>query len=345
MTELIVHIGAGKTGSTSIQFSLRDSAHALAEQGLSYLGLMLENIESARLHDWCVKGQPQRFFQSRTPEETDEQVYQALSAELQRLDGQGIRRAVWSNEAFLVQHKRILPILRRLADDGIKLRLIAYVRRHDKRARSAYVEFGLKSKRYAGDLRPFREWVETHSIAYADNLATWEAAFPGALELYNFDSISDVSTHFCDLIGIEGISASRANEAPSDAHLTAWAVYNGSKSKPTWANDFRRVAQPLKLTGRESHRPVPPLSDLMPNADDMDMVQSRFAPDLEAVNTVLRAQGQPEMQFDPVDIKMPEVSQWEMDRMLLQMVFSLQEQVIRLQRRVESLEESAPEEK
>jgi len=336
VTELIVHIGAGKTGSTSIQFSLRDAGPALVRQGVFYLGLMLERVPAAREHDWCVQGQPQRFFQSRDPGTTDDEVFAVLKAELKRLEARGVTRAIWSNEAFLVQNRRILPILKRLAGEGVPVRVICYVRRHDKRARSAYVEFGLKSKRHEGDLRPFRDWVESHSIAYADNLAAWEAAFPGRVEVFNFDAIRDVSAHFCDLVGVSGVETSRANESPSVPHLAAWAVYNGSKAKPTWANDFRRVAQPLKLNG-EGHRPVPPLEDLMPDAADIAAVQRTFAGDLAAVNAILRAQGQPEMAFGPVDLPSYEVTPWEMDRMLLQMVYALQEQVLRLQRKLEVL--------
>lgn len=60
--ELILHIGAGKTGSTSVQFTLQRSREQLAAQGLGYLGLMLEEAEAARDMDWSVRGAPQAFF-------------------------------------------------------------------------------------------------------------------------------------------------------------------------------------------------------------------------------------------------------------------------------------------
>jgi hypothetical protein len=334
--ELVVHIGAGKTGSTSIQFSLRNAGAALTRQGIQYLGLMLETLPAARGHDWCVQGQPQKFTQATDPERTDEEVYQVLRRALKRMDARGITRAIWSNEAFLVQSRRILPILQRLAADGVVIRPICYVRRHDKRARSAYVEFGLKSKRYPGDLRPFRDWADTYTIGYAKALAPWQAAFPDTLELYNFDAVDDVAAHFCEVVGARDITPVRANESPSTALLAAWAVYNGSQKGPTWANDFRRLARPLKLHDA-GIGPVPPLSALMPTPDDITAVQHRFQGDLDAVNALLEAQGRPPMTFGPVAQSDSEVPAWEMDQMLLQMVFALQEQVLRLQARVNAL--------
>lgn len=345
MPELIVHIGAGKTGSTSIQFSLKQAATGplLARQGFGYVGLMLERVPGARRHDWCAEGAPQKFFQARDAARTDEEVYRVIKAELERLGSRGIRQVIWSNEAFLVQNRRIIPILQRLQADGVPVRPVAYVRRHDKRARSAYVEFGLKSKRNSGGLRPFSEWADSHTIRYAENLTLWQDAFPGALRLFNFDAVADVASHFCQQMGIEGVTPVRANESPSNALLAAWAVYNGSRPDPTWANDFRRVAQPLQIQNPATP-PVPPLEALMPSAGDLAAIQARCRDDLEAVNAILTAQGQPPMEFGALEERPVSVSPWEMEQMLLRMVYALQGQVLRLQRQVDALSARVPPE-
>lgn len=342
--ELIVHIGAGKTGSTSIQFSLRDAADALARQNVSYMGLMLEKLPEAQTYDWCVQGQPQRYFQSRNAQQTDEELYQVLRGALIRMNDEGITRAIWSNEAFLVQSRRVLPVLSRLAGDGVKIRLVCYVRRHDKRARSAYVEFGLKSKRNTGSLRTFREWADRHPLEYAKNLAPWQAAFPQALELYNFDTVGDVGAHFTNVIGLKGIASVRANESPSKALLAAWTVYNDGKQTPTWAGDFRRLTRPMQIHEARI-RPVPPLGALMPSAADLTGIQDRFRPDMEQINALLTAQGQPPMSFGDVQDSDDDVTPWDMEQMLLRMVLSLQEQVQRLQQQVDTLSDKSGSDK
>lgn len=336
--ELIVHIGAGKTGSTSIQFSLRDAgSDMLAEQGTAYAGLMLENISGAQNHDWCETGAPQKFFQARETERTDEEVYQVIKAELAQLKARGLRQLVWSNEAFLVQHKRIIPILQRLAREGVPLRVMAYVRRHDSRARSAYVEFGIKSKRYKGDLKTFDEWVQDNPVTYGENLDVWQAAFPDALRLYNFDAAGDVGAHFCDKIGLKGIAPVRANESPSKATLAAWSVFNGEKPDPAWANDFRRMIERPHKLNRTDTRPVPPLDELMPDSADLLALQARCGDDLEAVNAILTRQGEPALEFEAPKERDESVSSWEMDRMLLRMVYSMQRQIQQLKRELRSL--------
>jgi len=337
VSELIIHIGAGKTGSTSIQFTLRGAGTpALKEQGTVYAGLMLENIPGSRVHDWCEPGAPQKFFQAQERERTDEEVYQVLSAEMKRLKARGLRQMIWSNEAFLVQHKRIIPILQRLARDGVPIRIMAYVRRHDSRARSAYVEFGLKSKRNKGNLKTFGEWVQDNPVTYGENLAVWQEAFPDALRLYNFEAAGDVGAHFCEKVGLQGIRSIRANESPPNAMLAAWSVFNGNNPEPTWANDFRRITRPMKLD-REETRPVPPLHKLMPDKDDLEALQARCADDLDAVNAILTRQGEPALEFGTPKERNETVGPWEMDRMLLRMVYALQRQVSQLKRELREI--------
>ena len=56
----IFHIGAGKTGTSSLQFTLRDSRPALAAAGVWYLGLMLEHAP-VRHFEWQVFGGTELF--------------------------------------------------------------------------------------------------------------------------------------------------------------------------------------------------------------------------------------------------------------------------------------------
>lgn len=342
LPELIVHIGAGKTGSTAIQFTLREEAAALKRQGVGYLGLMLEDVPGARRHDWCVPGAPQNFFNAAEPQRTDREVLAVLRRALARGADQGLTRLIWSNEAFLVQNARVIEILKGLAEDGVRIRPVAYVRRHDKRAASAYLEFGIKSKRYEGPLRPFRTWIRNHSIAYAGNLTVWQAAFAN-LEIYNFDAIDDVAVQFCtEVAGLTGVAPVRANETPSNALLAAWTVFSGSRPGTTWAAGFRRLAAPLKLLQGRSET-VPPLPELVPDAAALRDVQETFRPDMERVNALLAARGQPPLVFDPPEARAHAPTHWETQRLLFGAVFALQEQVLDLKAEIAALKGAGPE--
>lgn len=336
LPELLIHIGAGKTGSTSIQFTLKNAREALLAQHTAYAGLVLEYVQGARKYDWCTEGAPQKFFKSDDSKRTKDEIYSVLRDGLERYAARGVRKVIWSNEAFLTRRDHVLDVVQRLAQDGVPIRLIAYVRRHDKWARSGYVQFGIKYKTYPGPLRTFAEWVNSQDIGYLHSLEAWRKAFPGKLEIYNFDTAGDVVTHFMDKAGLEGIEVVRANDSPSNALLAVWAAFNNRSEAPILPNAFMRMAKPLKiLTSRYSLSP--PIEELLPSAAQLVAVQERYRMDLERVNRLLAENGEPPMVFDAPDEKSRTATTWEIDHMLLQMVFSLQKQVSDLQEEVETL--------
>ena len=58
---------------------------------------------------------------------------------------------------------------------------------------------------------------------------------------------------------------------------------------------------------------------------------------MEAVNAILTAQGQPPLEFSDSTGRPVQVSSWDMDQMMLRMIYALQGQVLRLQRQVDEL--------
>ncbi|MDP2518843.1 hypothetical protein [Shimia thalassica] len=336
--ELIVHIGAGKTGSTSIQFSMKKAMDVLQERGIGYLGLMLEFAESAKGRPWSVEGAPQKYFSSKEPERTDTAVYNALKNELERLGERGIGRVIWSNEAFLTRSDRIIPLLKKIEEHGVKVQPICYVRRHDEWARSGYVQFGIKFKSYEGDLRNFADWSAAHDMAYFEHLKRWQEHFP-SLEVYNFDAIDNVTMHFLNRIGGDEIEVVRANDQPSNALLTSWAVFNGQRHHTVLPGVFQNVAGRLRVLASQQ-RPVQPLNELMPAKHQLEEIQDTYQDDLQKVNALLADLGQPPMAFGEAKTVDVVVDNWEMQRMMLTMIMSLQQQVMDLETQLQSVKAS-----
>ena len=74
---IILHIGAGKTGTTSIQSALEKETKLLTEQGFKYLGLMLENCYDKK-YIWQNKHQD--FHQVMTQNhQIKEELYEILN--------------------------------------------------------------------------------------------------------------------------------------------------------------------------------------------------------------------------------------------------------------------------
>lgn len=335
LPQLILHIGAGKTGSTSIQFALKRNGPLLAEQNAAYVGLMLEQVPGATRYDWCVEGQPHRFFEQppQNRARVDDEVFQTIRDELERFGHEGVSRVVWSNEAFLPSSARIIRIAQRLVGAGLRLRIVCYLRRHDEWARSAYVQFALKGKHYPGPVRTFREWISTHPVAFAEQIETWRTAFPGMVELYNVDATDDAVAHFCAVCGIYGMPTLRANVAPSNASLAAYLVHNAQYDQPVMPDVFASLIAPMKISGPHETT-VAPLEDLLPTTEDLVSLQDECRGDFDRLNHLLAEQGQDTLVFDaPKDLNRSATT-WEMQRYMLQMIIALQKQVSSLQKQL-----------
>ncbi|WP_238368368.1 hypothetical protein [Mesobacterium pallidum] len=334
--ELILHIGTTKTGSTAIQVALRKSSDSLAKDAAAFLGISLENVQEARAYPWCQPGDAGRLLAGDFAKR-EEQVAAVVLAALTRLRQQGVQTAIWSNEAFFGNAK-IIPLIKRLRDAGVRVRVIIYIRRHDKWALSAYVQFALKGKDYSGRVKKFADWAAPRSIK-APFLRRWQDAFPGLVELYNFDVIDDVVDHFCRIVGLVGVEGGRANSAPSNALLSAWLVHNDRSNDSVKPLAFRKLGKALDILGplETGHPKTPPLAELYPSEQDLRSLLTNVSDDLDAVNQVLVEQGEPPLDVSNVSVRQATVDSWELDQILFQAVFSLQRQVFELQDELEKV--------
>ncbi len=338
--ELIVHVGNGKTGTTSIQQTLAKGGDALAAQGARYLGFALENCSARKKLPWQTHGTFQELLLHADLHTAHVQLYRQLQAELEALAAQGITRAIWSNEALFQQSAATVHALKRLQNEGITVRIIGYVRRHDQWARSAYAQWGIKHKIYPGPVKTFAEWVEARSLALARAVNVWESHFGPAFELRNFDAIPDVTVDFLEFCGLQGVPAIRAYETPGTDVLAAWALYNSRQPDPQSPAAFERIVRHAGITDPDSPK-LPEIPALMPSEEQLDGLLATYREDIDEINALLVAKGQPPFTTAPRKRKPAETTPWEMDQILLKMVFSLQEQVFQLRKTVTRLTEDA----
>jgi hypothetical protein len=154
--DLVLHLGMGKTGTSTIQFFLRDHRRELAAQGLLYpvtpgrgrhhkLGLSVKPLkELARSPEWSRVDQPdagtfRRRFRRRLMEEVAES---------------GLSRVLFSDEVLFGSSH---PTLRRLGKwtSGISRskRVLVYLRRQDDHMVSRYQE-----EVKLGEVRRLEDW-------------------------------------------------------------------------------------------------------------------------------------------------------------------------------------------
>lgn len=339
--ELVLHIGPGKTGSTSIQSALQQNRQSLLAQGIAYLGVGLEGCQFRPARDWQSPQRIPDLLHSMNAADVKREVQDVLSAELDHLAEAGIRTAVWSNEAIFARREGIGEAIKQLQAEGVSVRIIAYLRRYDDWARSAYGQWGIRHKSYEGAVMPFAEWIAARPPRFAEGLAFWHDQFGPALHLRNFDMMPDVVADFAEFIGAVDLPAIRIYETPPPALLAAWAVHNSRVREERLPDSFRRLLNPSKVIERGV--PSAPLPEQMfPTAEEIAQLMAGCRDDIDAVNNILAEKGVAPLHETERSVEKGELpvapTQWELLQLTMTMVFSLQEQVFTLRKRLDDLE-------
>jgi hypothetical protein len=169
-TELFLHIGRPKAGSTALQNFLHDNRSALLQRGLLYPRSPMFNGAS---HKLALVFQPELPDAKCVAERSAAQVYSELFTEV---ESAGVRRMVASSEnLFLVDPNLPRDLLAEVADTKI----VCYVRRQDEVLVSSLlqemqmgdIDEDVDVEKYAFDQARLR-WLD-----YSTVLDRWSAAF------------------------------------------------------------------------------------------------------------------------------------------------------------------------
>jgi hypothetical protein len=328
---LVVHIGAGKTGTTSIQRCLHDNRTRLAARGVAYLGLMLEHAPVRRF-EWQAPGAIQ-VLERLGPDVGAAQVLEVLRESAPLLDAAGCRTLVWSNESFFNHDTVVRPALLALAAEGWAPELLAYVRRHDRWIKSAYVQWALKHKVDAGHVPTFPRWCETHRPRFSKALLRWIEATGFPCSVRNFDEAGDVVEDFLRWLGLPaaGLTWVRTNDTPGPEELVLRALFNDLHSGPLLPQRFNE----LLLGGwRVGNRSVHGLLDAyLPREEDLEEIVGDSLGEIAEINRLLEASGQPGLDPLVADSAPPEVDMGKIVALLFEMI-------VRQARRIEALEQA-----
>ena len=287
--ELIVHVGDGKTGTSAIQKVLRDHRTRLAADATLFLGLMLERAP-VRKYAWQHAGKIEAFHRL-PPGQATAELADVLAAAVAEAKRTGIRRLVWSNETLLGRSATTIEALKALTPGAADVTVVAYVRRPDRWARSAYVQWGLKHKSYPGPIRGFAEWSAKHKFALAPKLHAWVAAFGGRVLVRNYDATQDVTRDFVAAIGLDpsAFPGVRRNVPLAPAELALRAAFN---------NRIGDNVQPRRFTELLGSEQVDFslslgawMRGLLPDAAALAAIRERSADDTREVDALLDAAG------------------------------------------------------
>ena len=331
--ELLVHVGDGKTGTSAIQRMLLTHPDALAHARTHYLGLMLEYAFETS-YDWQRPGGIEAFH-ALPREQAIAQLRDVLRGALDRARSAGLARLVWSNESLLDRSDTTIAALAQLGD-GVRVRVVAYVRRHDAWARSAYIQWGLKHKAYAGPLRDFGSWRGKRSFRLMPRLQPWRTAFGTAMTVRNFDAVADAARDFCEVAGLDpaAFATERRNQEPSGVELALRAVFNEAVPGPALPSHFD---QALAADTVDFDRSLEGwLGERMPSQEALASIAESCSDDRSGLNALLAADGQRALDALPLARGPIRVDQEKLVAALCQIVARQALRLERLERKIAS---------
>ena len=338
--KLILHAGAGKTGSTSIQSTLEKNDKSLREQGVLYLGLMLENAP-VKKYEWQQKSSHVPSFHHKPVNELTKEILDVLQPTLVFAREEGFHTLIWSNESFIDGPQNFVEALNILAREGNEIQIVIYVREYASWMKSAYIQWGLKHKTYDGPLQKFSKWAPSHAPKFfkkIDHLT--KRLTSGKVFVRNMNEVGDVVKDFLNFSGIktEKILFSRDNDSPKGEELLLRALFNSKYDEKVLPARFENIFGrkiPFESTPKEY------LEDLLPDEDDVSVALEASKEDLEQLNSLLVQQGQNPLKYSKTQRKEVEI---DSEKLLMALADMLMQQSRRIDRLERLLKEINPEE-
>lgn len=302
---LILHVGAGKTGTSSIQETMRINQAKLQARGFWYAGLMLEYSPVIQFPWQIAGGFP--VLTGLKPEEITAQLVQVLESSLAEIRSRGCHTAIISNEAIFHKIKPITDAVEILHGKGWRIEVVAYVRRHDSWVKSAYVQWGLKHKSYTGELQKFPVWRKRSPYRFSESLRAWKS-LPGiGCVVRNADQAGDVVSDFMSFIGMpmEGLAVQQINIQPTAEELLLRTLYNKLSPTEVLPQEFDRVMGVKDIDFSVSATTL--LGEYLPTEDDLKQHLEECSSDIDEVNRMLAESGQQPLDLSPKGSRSKEV--------------------------------------
>lgn len=277
--EIIFHIGMGKTGTSSIQKALTENADELRKQGVEYLGMWFNIIDTKFYGNIGI-----RDFLESTPEEMQQHAEHFIHVLQKRKSETGVSRFLLSNESLYGAHTKISPflsVLRKLAD----VRLIAYARDPREWLPSAYNQWAIYHKVEPGPIKPYVETARAQIKIYSV-MHRWTNLFSDILTLRPFSKSMNVVEDFASVLGIEiPIPADRTFERVETSESLLRAIYNTRFPGEVMPDRFNRVFRRLDFARS------PSIADLVRDSFTYDQTNEIVAEQAELFEEIKNGLG------------------------------------------------------
>lgn len=195
MAKFVFHVGMGKTGTTTIQAALANSASALADKGYLYLGQWLGYIRPE--FDGFRGFQD---FLKQSPREYEFISNHFVNSIEDKNRDTGFRSFIVSNEQYLENVLKTEEFFRGIARRA-ELQIVIFVRPPATWLPSAYMQWGVVHKTNLGPLLPFSVRARGLMRQY-DHIRHWRDLYGSAVTVLPFDDNMDVVHDMSKYLGV-----------------------------------------------------------------------------------------------------------------------------------------------
>ena len=315
---LILHVGMGKTGTSSIQKALEANQAGLKAQKAHYLGMWFDFVDP-RFHG--IMGMRDVFDQ--TPEALEEFAGATVES-LREIEARDeIDTFILSNEDLFGKIRKLDPFLSVLKRH-LDLSIVIYVRDIHSWLPSAYAQWGIHHKVQKGPVKTFAEDAPRLVKTYRA-LALWQEKHGEHISFRKYDKSKDVVEDLAEAIGkrLEPAPA-RHLERGEPVELLLRAAFNTRFQGEVFPGKFNRAVVNTQAA------PVPRLETAIENYLDYSTVDAVIAPDREVLERISAEIGIDFLSGDQETSHPPRRSDLE-DRLLDYMITIMLNQAQRIQ--------------
>lgn len=315
---LVLHVGMGKTGTSSIQKALGASQAGLRAQNAHYLGMWLDFIDP-RFQG--VLGMRAVFEQ--TPDALEATATAAVERMREIEARDGVDTFILSNEDLYGRIQKLDPFLSVLKR-SLDLSIVIYVRDIHSWLPSAYAQWGIHHKVQQGPIKTFAEAAPRLVKTYRA-LALWQEKHGDHISFRKYDKSTDVVEDFADAIGKKLDPASgRHLERGEPVELLLRAAFNNRFPGEVFPGKFNRAVVNTQAV------PVPRLETAIENYLDYSITDAAIAPDQEMLERISAEIGVDFLNGDHEPVRPPVRADLE-NRLLDYMVTIMLNQAQRIQ--------------
>ncbi len=340
--KLILHLGAGKTGTSSIQRTLRENDTLLKKNGVWYLGLMLERSGN-KLFDWQRESTVIHDFYKLSHDVAEAQLLEVLRLTIEEGKKSNIQTLIWSNESLLMMKRSIASAFQVLQEEGIEIELLYYVRDYTSWAHSAYLQWGIKDKMYEGKLKTFREFRKIRFPHFYKDIEYFIKVMPEAIKVRNMSATENVVLDFLNFaqIKIDNLEIFRINDTPKNEELLLRATFNSRYDGRVLPKQFDNI---IGKNISFSKTPKQFLEELLPIGQDMENVLDDSLGDRELMNELLLQQSQPVLDSNIPVSKSPDINNDKLLMALTEIVVRQSQKIAGLQKTVNEIQKRLKDE-